>query len=186
MIIGLTGVAGSGKDTAGKILVEQHGYERLAFADIMRDALRTIDPNVIAPHGVPLPYGIACAVYGEDHVKRALGGRRLLENIGDALKALGGNNVIIDATFRKMQPGVNYVVTDVRFNNEADAIRAAGGKILVIERRNNPHATTSTHRSATEHPGGWIVRNDGTLDDLARLLRRELRFLGAPLDGVPS
>lgn len=185
MIIGLTGVAGSGKDTAGKILVEQHGYQRLAFADVMRDALRTIDPFVDLGD-LAMLYTAACAHYGEDEVKREFGGRRLLENLGDALKALGGNDVIIDATFRKMQPGVNYVVTDVRFNNEADAIRAAGGKILVIERRNNPHATTSTHRSATERPGGWIVHNDGTLDDLARLLRRELRFLGAPLDGVPS
>jgi hypothetical protein len=36
MIIGICGLSGSGKDAAGKFLVERHGFVRVAFADIMK------------------------------------------------------------------------------------------------------------------------------------------------------
>jgi len=36
MIIGILGVAGSGKDTAGKLMVEQHGCYSMAFADALK------------------------------------------------------------------------------------------------------------------------------------------------------
>jgi hypothetical protein len=69
------------------------------------------------------------------------------------------------------------VVTDVRFPNEADAIRQAGGVVVRIERPGvGPHTD----------PGGWVhesdvaldhydfdvtVKNDGTIEELhARLL----------------
>jgi dephospho-CoA kinase len=46
MIIGIAGYARSGKDAAAKILVEHYGYERRAFADILRSALLTLNPVV--------------------------------------------------------------------------------------------------------------------------------------------
>jgi dephospho-CoA kinase len=39
MIIGLTGYAQSGKDTVANILVENYGYQRVAFADPIRALL---------------------------------------------------------------------------------------------------------------------------------------------------
>ena len=37
MIIGMAGKAGSGKDTSADYLIEKYGYERLAFADNLKD-----------------------------------------------------------------------------------------------------------------------------------------------------
>ena len=37
MIIALFGPPGAGKDTVGKILVEQYAYRRVAFADKVRE-----------------------------------------------------------------------------------------------------------------------------------------------------
>lgn len=45
-LIGLTGLARSGKDTVGAMLVERYGYTRVAFADGIRDAALALDPIV--------------------------------------------------------------------------------------------------------------------------------------------
>ena len=39
MIIGISGLAGSGKDTIGKILVENFGYKRLSLATKVKDVV---------------------------------------------------------------------------------------------------------------------------------------------------
>src|SRR4051812_11153513 len=38
-VIGLVGFAGSGKDTVGQYLVEEHGFTSIAFADPLKDCL---------------------------------------------------------------------------------------------------------------------------------------------------
>jgi len=39
-LIGLTGPAGSGKDTVARLLCEQHGFVQIAFADPLRAMLK--------------------------------------------------------------------------------------------------------------------------------------------------
>jgi dephospho-CoA kinase len=41
-IIGLTGYAGSGKDTVRNILEAKHGFDGIAFADPIRDMLTAL------------------------------------------------------------------------------------------------------------------------------------------------
>jgi len=45
-IVGLCGYAQSGKDTLTKMLVEKEGFERRAFADLMKEMLLRINPYV--------------------------------------------------------------------------------------------------------------------------------------------
>lgn len=45
-IIGLSGYARSGKDAAAKVLVEEFGFTRVAFADKLRDFLYALNPIV--------------------------------------------------------------------------------------------------------------------------------------------
>ena len=40
MILGLTGLKGSGKDTAAKYLVEKHGWVNVKFADTLENMIR--------------------------------------------------------------------------------------------------------------------------------------------------
>jgi 50S ribosomal subunit-associated GTPase HflX len=46
MIIGLSGYAQVGKDTVANILVQHHGYKRVAFADKIRECLFALDPII--------------------------------------------------------------------------------------------------------------------------------------------
>lgn len=45
-IVGLSGYARSGKDEAAKVLVEEFGFTRVAFADKLRDFLYALNPLV--------------------------------------------------------------------------------------------------------------------------------------------
>jgi hypothetical protein len=46
MIIGITGYARSGKDTAANVLVEEFGFTKLAFADGVREMLTALNPRI--------------------------------------------------------------------------------------------------------------------------------------------
>lgn len=62
------------------------------------------------------------------------------------------------------------VVTDVRFENEVEAIHRAGGKILRVVRPANPYWTPGeTHASeklADTYEGDFTIVNDSTLESL--------------------
>lgn len=76
--------------------------------------------------------------------------------------------------------GVSLViVTDVRFQNEADAIRAAGGKVLRVTRPGC--GTSDSHASEAEAATMDVdleIPNDGTLDDLKKALALALEEHG--------
>lgn len=46
MIIGLSGYARSGKDTVASFLVSEYAFERISFADPIRDILYALNPSV--------------------------------------------------------------------------------------------------------------------------------------------
>lgn len=67
-------------------------------------------------------------------------------------------------------PDANVVISDTRFPNEADAIRAMGGFLIYVHRENNPHAN-DRHPSETalDDYRGWnkiVSAADGNLNSL--------------------
>lgn len=64
----------------------------------------------------------------------------------------------------------DWIVTDVRFPNEADAIKSKGGIVIRIERPSIITETPSTHESETALDSyknfDCLLINDGTLEDL--------------------
>jgi dephospho-CoA kinase len=169
MIIGITGLAGHGKDTIGNILVEQHGYTRAAFADKVREAALAINPHV--RHGsVARRLADLVFVEGWDNAKQSSDVRQLLQRIGtDMGRNLLGADVWINALFRTLDDSKNYVITDVRFPNEVDAIRQRGGEIWRVHRPNYDNGVGSDHESeqfVEKIKADVVVINDGTFNEL--------------------
>jgi hypothetical protein len=149
-ILGLSGYARSGKDTFADLLVAEFEFQKTAYADRLREALYTLNPIVVAngEHHGPVPYGYGGPVYrslqsvideyGWEGYKTSpfsLDVRRLIQVMGTEVgRGIAGEDVWVAATFRNLDLSKNTVITDVRFPNEAQAIKDNGGYIIRIDR----------------------------------------------------
>jgi hypothetical protein len=174
MIIGLTGYAQSGKDTVASILVENYGYQRVAFADPIRDLLYATNPMLKEGYRVK---GLV-DVYGWDRVKVDYPeARRLLQDLGVGARKTFGDMFWVKQALRQVNPEGNYVITDVRYPNEAKAIREYGSSQIWRVRRLGIDPVNS-HESESAMDGekvDQIFVNNGTIDDLNSLINTRMR-----------
>jgi hypothetical protein len=180
MIIGLSGYAQSGKDTVAKILVEKHGYKRIAFADPIRKLLYEMDPLVPKGYGDNvINYRLQDMVdtYGWDKVKVDFPEvRRLLQDVGLGARKLFGDTFWIYQALSDVAPQDKVVVSDVRFENEAQWIQEFSGQIWRVKRVGT--SAVNEHVSESEldgYPVDQIFVNNGTLEDLEILIGTRMR-----------
>lgn len=194
MIIGESGFARSGKDEAASVLVQKHGFIRVAFADKLRDFLFALNPVVAFERGfsvegvrdsegalwTPIRLRDVIDVHGWNGYKETKYGveiRGLLQRLGtEAGRGVLGENIWIDAALSNLDENKNYVVTDARFINEFDAIRRAAERqdhvcaIVRIDRPGvgpaNDHA--SEMEALTYDQWDAKIVNDGSIEDLHR------------------
>ena len=176
--IALTGKAGCGKDTAGRWLVERHGYRRASFADGVRDVLLAIDPVVVlgpqhtADADGLQSRGIRLSTIVERHgwerAKRLQEVRTLLQRTGtEAGRDIFGPDVWVNLLMERVRHETRpLVVTDVRFPNEADACADLGAVVVRI-RRDGAGAGAHVSETAMDgYPVAYEVDNNGSVDDL--------------------
>jgi hypothetical protein len=174
MIIGLTGYAQSGKDTLAGMLMGLHKYERIAFADKIRELLYEANPIISCGHTGYLKDLIDRV--GWEEAKKETQVRRLLQDFGVGARKVFGENFWIDQALKGVTPKDRFVVTDVRFENEADAIKTLGGQIWRVKRIGvgavNKHVSESAMDS---YPVDQIFINNGAPEDLIALLQVRMR-----------
>lgn len=143
-LIGIAGPIGSGKDTAAIFLAQVLTAGRYSFAEPMREAVSLIFD--IPVHELTSQEGktLYDDYWGFTH-------RNLLRLLGnDAMKPVFGDDIWVkraELALRKMAEEI-VVISDVRFDLEADFIRRSGGFIIHLDRPNNPLAgQMSAHAS---------------------------------------
>lgn len=165
--VGLAGFARSGKDSVGAVLVGQ-GFVRRSFATPMRRALCRLNPLVETVNGVmPLMDALYLLGSWEGLKERAPGVRGLLQRLGtDVGRDLFGEDFWVSQAFQGLG-NENVVFTDVRFPNEAEAIRRGGGVVWNVVRPGVGAANGHVSECALD---GFVfdatVLNDGSLQDL--------------------
>lgn len=133
-LIGLVGYAQTGKDEAAKVLVEEHDFTRVAFADGVREALYALNP-LIADEYECWRLSEEVDNRGWDEAKKHPEVRQLLQRMGtEAGRMIHGQDLWVNLAKKKARCLSRVVVTDVRFPNEAKAIQEGGGTLLRIER----------------------------------------------------
>lgn len=136
-LIGLSGYAQSGKDSTGAVLVEEHGFKRLAFADALKDVLYDLNPLTSAvPHKGIIAADIQHWVdaKGWEWTKANTEARAYLQRLGVAARDHIDPLAWVNAVIRQVNDDGNYVVTDVRFPNEFEAIHEMGGEVWRVVR----------------------------------------------------
>lgn len=129
-IVAFTGLAGSGKSTAAAHLVHCHGFQRVRFAGPLKAMLAALGltPEQIDGSEKETP----CDLLGGKTPRYAM------QTIGTEWgRYLIASDLWIrawKAAVAKVPAGVPVVVDDCRFPNEAEAVRAAGGVIIRIDR----------------------------------------------------
>jgi hypothetical protein len=161
MIIGFNGHAGAGKDTAAEILIRVYNFRRVAFADKLKIACKTVFSFTDSQ------------LFGADKdvIDRYWGmsPREILQRVGTECFRIGfDSDVWVKAALRDIEPGRDYVITDVRFPNEAEAIKDRGGRVIRIN-RDNARGAGMVHASENAL-SGWefdsTINNNGTIEDL--------------------
>jgi len=133
LIIGFTGLAGSGKDTAA-LAIERYAKEigsarRLAFADPMRDMLRAL--------GVPNPYIVDRALKERPVPVLGRSYRQLAQTLGTEWgRVCHGEDFWVNVLAMRAAAGKEDIIliTDVRFPNEVDWLEQHGGFLVKIVR----------------------------------------------------
>jgi hypothetical protein len=168
-VIGITGRAGAGKDTVYNIFKDEFaGYpvNRLAFADLLKDsAMAALGLDKDAANLFKEEATILIDVAGAEY---QLSGREYLQRYGaEAHREIFGKDFWVDAAFNRLEKGVT-IVTDVRFDNEAEAIHDVGGVIWRIERPGNgiTESQHSSEQGVNDNLIDQLLVNDGSIADL--------------------
>lgn len=173
IILGLTGRAGCGKDTVADILVRDHGYKRIAFADPLRAMAYDLNP-IVDWHGrAPVRLQHVVDREGWDIAKRIYPEvRGILQRVGtDMVRNHVSPTFWVDRAMEILataEPDSKWAVTDCRFANEAKAIEDVGWVIEISRPGVTP--LPGNHASEAGVPGNLIsfgLENDGTIEQLA-------------------
>ena len=171
MIIGLSGYARSGKDEVAKILVEEYEFAHAAFAEPIRQFLMEINPRVNEYFNLR---GAINAV-GWHEAKKSAEVRRLMQDLGVGARKLFGDDFWIERLWEDLAetPTIYHVViSDVRFANEADAIKDVGGKVIRVVRPGITAVNSHVSESALDnYTFDSQILNYGTLDELRSTVR---------------
>jgi hypothetical protein len=131
ILIGLTGKAGSGKDTVADYLAASRSFAKIAFADPIR-------------RGIGVMFGLPPTSFQHPHKEEAIASfgkspRQMMQTLGTEW----GRNLVHpdvwlilakELTQTNLGDGQSVVITDVRFENEAQLIRSLGGVIWHLNR----------------------------------------------------
>ena len=171
ILIGLTGRARSGKTTAAEHLARTYLLEQYAFADPLRDGLMAI-------------FNLDPTDFEGDRKEQPLGWldrspRQLMQSMGtewarntvhpDVWVKLAEQN--LEYMTKALGAVLGFVVSDVRFENEADLIRRRGGTVIHILRPNalavNPHISEA---GIAANSADLTLPNYGTVESFLRSL----------------
>ena len=212
MLIGLVGLAGSGKDSCASLL-QPLGFVQIAFADRLRDEvaaafgidLRTLTDPVLkhTPLSALAVVNSADAAFvarmealGHD-LQAPRSARWLMQHWGTEYRraqhqAYWVDQVVMRIAGLRAAGHCRLCISDVRMPDEAACVIVLGGHLVRVQRADaQAYMDAEARRHASEQyaataPVQATIVNDGTLEDLSRELVVTLTALGEPPIAQPD
>jgi hypothetical protein len=183
-LIGLTGKARSGKDTVALMLASRHNFMRMAFADPLKEGVAAM---------FNWPVELTHTQEGKEMLSPTWGitVRQALQDVGTLMREKFGADFWIkrwQLEYAAIMNDAHVVVSDVRYENEAEMIRAMGGTIIHIQREGagleGAAASHSSESGIQMDDKDLVLHNNGTLKELEITVGGTLRFMDMKAEGV--
>lgn len=167
-LVGIAGQARSGKDTLAQRFVLR-GWQQMACADRLKEGLAAM-------------FSLPASVFYDDNLKDepiVIGKmhttpRYLMQTLGTEwgrgkLYNEVWSDLVLNDAVNMRQAGDNVVISDLRFESEASAVRAEGGTVIHVRRPNTKlESDHASENGLQPMVGDKIVLNDKGLQDYLR------------------
>ena len=188
MIIGICGLIGSGKGTVADILVENHNFEKLSFADKLKDGVASVfgwDRDMLEDDtDRSRIWREKQDEFWTNETEMSVTPRLVLQLFGtDCMRNGFFDGIWVSLVKQKIleDPDKNWVIPDVRFPNEVKMIQSVQGEVCQVRRGDLPVWFMDKRDNGVEptdvHASEWawidrddtfneIIYNDSTLENL--------------------
>ena len=167
VLIGLAGLARSGKTTAAMHLASTHNFQTYAFADPLREGLMTL-------------FNLTTRDFDDEHKEQPVdwvghSARELMQSLGtewgrnqihpDVWVWLAEQNLELLGQINDTTSG--FVISDLRFENEATFVREKGGLVIHLLRADAPNVNPHISESGISiHDNDLVLHNDASIEDM--------------------
>ena len=184
MIIGISGKAGSGKDTAAKMLEVLYANPDISYEDFANKRYKNF-ADIQIVHFADSLKETAQVLFrisewetntqeGKKTTINWIGKtvRELLQGIGQGLRDAIDPNLWVKILFANTEGWTNYIIADVRYPNEIKAIKERNGILLRIDRK-GAGAGNHSSETALDDYKEWDVHieNNGSIEDLFETMK---------------
>jgi hypothetical protein len=170
IVVGFGHVARTGKSTASQALIRDLGFTEVSFAAKLKELALEADPIVVsAQRTINTAIGHGKLAW----IVKGMGGwevakdqypevRTFLEKLGAGCRKVFGEDFWVKQALTNLDADKNYVVSDVRYLSEVQAIRDLGGFVFKITRP--AHSPSSSRPSELDLADwdGWDTEFDNS------------------------
>lgn len=177
-LLGIHGFKQSGKDTAARMVRQTFTpMQLIAFADRLKEMCS-------------VTFGVPLWVFYDNSLKEQVWGltcmtpRQMMLSLSDVTKHTYGLHFFLKPVQDKWAQSkeTGLIVTDVRYEYEAQWIRDEGGVILHIHRPGCEKSDHSSEQGIAFDKADYAIGNTGDLDDLKSNVRNFCNWWVGPLD----
>lgn len=171
-IVAFTGLAQAGKTTAAQGFLSL-GYDRMSFADPLKAMVRCLTtvtdkearPDALCGKSLREVY----QSLGTDWGRNMVGGDIWIRAGRSRLEALMGD--VLSDVIR------GVVIDDIRFDNEAQLVRAMGGVVVEITRPNTPQMAHASEAGISSHLIDYTFGNTEDAEALKQQVLAKLYYV---------
>ncbi len=172
-IIGISGKIGSGKSTAARYLSKKYGFEEKAYAAKLKEICSILT-------GLPIENFNTREGKCQKVLDGSLTAGQLLQIVGNGMRKSVYEKVWVDALFADPEKLKKWIIVDVRYPDELQAIKERGG--IVIRLEGDPGDIQKENKDGRDLNAPSEVALDGTTFDHIILNNSSLFDLYRQLD----
>ena len=184
MIIGISGKAGSGKDTAAKMLEVLYANPDISYEDFANRRYKNF-ADIQIVHFADTLKETAQVLFrisewetntqeGKKTTISWIGKtvRELLQGIGQGLRDAIDPNLWVKILFANTKDWTNIIIADVRYPNELEAIKEYGGIRIRIDRKGAGAGNHSSETALDDYKEwNFHIINNSSIEDLFEAMR---------------